>query len=251
MPIIASHHRFTDKEHAAELRSDWPEDRRVQWGSGGIVLGDERSYSTAFFEVFPATGGFIRGEGATLRDAEDAAHTQFRKESSCTHRWQRRDYLNGGCICAHCDGFKKVMRPVVKLGDWRRPISDVEINMTISISGLGPRPPEIGRNQALVRRTWLRLRRAGFDLPPIPSTLEEVGARPGFEPSRYAEECQDIIFSRIQDLGGSGYLEGTLREGGVESIFGVMASSRLRRKFATWAAERAAAAVEAGADGPA
>ena len=97
MPIIARNQR----QEAWQPLKDWPSDTYVQWGGRGVVLrADDKggSYSTAFFEAMPAGGGFIRGEGKSIEEAEADAFSRFEKEDACRpHRWGRRGYTNA-CV---------------------------------------------------------------------------------------------------------------------------------------------------------
>ena len=80
-----------------EPSDQWGEDCPVQWGGGGVVMSVKGGYRTAFFEVFPKTGsGFIRGEGGTVPEAEEAALRKRRREMACpAHVLGRRGYNNG------------------------------------------------------------------------------------------------------------------------------------------------------------
>lgn len=90
-----------------DARLPWPFHVPVQAGSRGVVFRrDGSTYRTAFFEAFPPPNGFIRGEGETIADAEDAAWSQFIRESGCEHEFERRNYTNGAGICRHCGGFR-------------------------------------------------------------------------------------------------------------------------------------------------
>ncbi len=125
MPIIASHH----KDDPYKLTCDWPDDCHVQWGGRGIVIG--REGTTAFFEAFPGSGsgagGFLRGEGKTIEEAELAAFDRFYKETHCDHHWGREDYTNGGMLCRFCRAFKTgLVPPLVTLGTWCSPIKRYE-----------------------------------------------------------------------------------------------------------------------------
>lgn len=114
----------------------WPEGCYVQWGDSGIVFrkssapsgietlagalaGDKEciapaaeilanSYTTAFFEAFPqAPKTFIRGEGATVAEAEANAFTNLQRYLACPgHEFERRGYTNGAGFCRHCGLFK-------------------------------------------------------------------------------------------------------------------------------------------------
>ena len=93
-----------------EPKKPWPEDTVVQWGVGGLVFRDEDkggNYVTAFFEAFPKDPDtFIRGEGATVAEAEENAFAQFEKYLACPgHEFERRGYINGAGFCKHCDLF--------------------------------------------------------------------------------------------------------------------------------------------------
>lgn len=126
---IASHHAWKDSEYTPH--HEWPGDTVVQWGGNGIVLG-KNTYSTAFFEAFPdknlaSSGGFIRGEGKTIADAEDDAYAKFQKEISCDHLWGREHYTNSGQLCRHCRAFRcGYVKPIVSLGSWRKPVEYYE-----------------------------------------------------------------------------------------------------------------------------
>lgn len=113
---------------AYECQKDWPEDCFVQCGDNGLVLkgGMEKtlgsktigeavdnlkehySYTTAFFEAFPRTPEtFIRGEGATVEEAEEKAWKAYEKFSACEHpEFEKRKYRNGAGFCVKCGMFK-------------------------------------------------------------------------------------------------------------------------------------------------
>lgn len=71
---------------------------------------------TAFFEAFPKDPPtFIRGEGATIEEAECDAWGQFQKIRACpAHEFEQRDYQNGGGICKHCGLFQMGVIPPVE-----------------------------------------------------------------------------------------------------------------------------------------
>lgn len=122
---VASQHAWKDADY--KPRYDWPGDTLVQWGGNGVVLG-KNPYSTAFFEAFPdkklsAAGGFIRGEGATIEDAEADAFAKFTKQDACNHLWGREHYRNSGQLCRHCRAFRcDQLKEVVVLGRHRKPL---------------------------------------------------------------------------------------------------------------------------------
>ena len=85
----------------------WPEDCVVQWGERGIVISNDRTRQTAFFEAFPTDPTtFIRGEGASIPEAEASAFAQFRRYLDCPeHLVERRGYRNGAGLCISCGLF--------------------------------------------------------------------------------------------------------------------------------------------------
>lgn len=104
---------------------DW-QDSYVQWNDIGIVFTKEGPYRTAFFEAFPTkefldkkkdifcgiqfyrckradVETFIRGEGRTIREAEENAWKELQIYLKCPkHEFERRDYENGYGICKYC-----------------------------------------------------------------------------------------------------------------------------------------------------
>ncbi len=171
MPIIARHLRRDPYQPAC----DWPDDCAVQWGGSGLVFGENSTRSTAFFEVFPDGAGFLRGEGATVEEAEQAAFAKWTRQSACAaaggHRWSRtrrmRDgrthtYTNGGTFCLACGAFtSKILPPIVKLGSWREPLSASDL----SLLAMGGARPEGGEPPGNARHLELRAKAAGIDLP--------------------------------------------------------------------------------------
>lgn len=85
---------------------------QVQGGESGVVLLREGgSYTTAFVECFPENS-FIRGEGATVAEADDACWAKLQSFTGCEHQWEPQGYRNGGGICKHCGQFgSKVFTP--------------------------------------------------------------------------------------------------------------------------------------------
>lgn len=93
------------------LTKEWPIDCFVQGGSNGIVVGGGDSYETAYFEAFPKNPDcFIRGEGKTMEEAEDACFKKFQRFSSCEkHNFIKTPgYNNGMGTCTKC-GLKMVV----------------------------------------------------------------------------------------------------------------------------------------------
>lgn len=97
-------------EHA---RHPWPADCYIQGGDRGVVFGrDGQPYRTAFVEAFPDT--FLRGEGPTIADAEDACWAKYQRMVNCEHGpFERRGYTNGGGFCVPCGTFfSNIFRPL-------------------------------------------------------------------------------------------------------------------------------------------
>lgn len=210
MPIIMPHHAWKDRSHRPS--DDWPPDCQVQWGGEGIVLSRsaEAPRRTAFFEAFPATGGFIRGEGATIADAERAALRKFRLESVCDHRWARRDYTNGGAICQRCRGFKIAFKPIVRLGGFREPVSATALSL-LADGHVRPDADDPARNRRM-RRIWLMARRMGIELPEQPPP-----ARPTYvEEDDYALACRRAVRDWLIR---SGSMPGRHQGAGIAGLF--------------------------------
>ena len=164
--IIADHHKPGNWRYDAadpyHPSCPWPEQCYVQWGGGGLVLRkDGGHYSTAFFEAFPGdnAGGFIRGEGVTVADAEASAFAQYQRHVGCAHRWCRKGYDNGGGFCAHCGAFKTVFRPIYKMGAWKKPISAWQDGWLEMMTGDGAD----AKGRKLVRHTELRKKLFGVE----------------------------------------------------------------------------------------
>lgn len=128
MVKIASQHKWKDSDYKPTCA--WSDDTFVQWGGHGVVLG-ENSYTTAFFEAFPPkdedAGGFIRGEGSTIAEAEANAFKKYSKGKQCNHLWGREKYTNSGQLCRRCRAFRSgFIQPIYTIGKWREPIKYYE-----------------------------------------------------------------------------------------------------------------------------
>ena len=91
-----------------DCQKPWPDGCSVQCGDKGLVLSQKGNYTTAFFEAFPdEPNTFIRGEGATVEEAENDAWEQLERFRACpNHEFERRGYKNGAGFCKHCGLFK-------------------------------------------------------------------------------------------------------------------------------------------------
>lgn len=150
---------------------EWGPECFVQWGDRGVVISDNAPpRGTAFFEAFPKSGsGFIRGEGETVAEAEDAALGKRRRELACDgHRWGRRGYTNGLCFCTRCGATSSnVMKPIVRLGEFRNPVSSLTIQILLETEDDWDRQYLEKNDQWLTldRKDMLRLRLAGIAIP--------------------------------------------------------------------------------------
>ncbi len=93
-----------------EPTKEWPEDSYLQGDEEGIVFScdiEPTSYITAFFEVFPKNPKtFIRGEGKSIKEAEDNAWKKFQKILECDgHEFKRMEKTNHA-ICEKCNLFQ-------------------------------------------------------------------------------------------------------------------------------------------------
>ncbi len=253
------------RQHAGEAWRPllaWPDDCSVQWGGHGVVLGsgEEPGYNTAFFEAFPGNGGFIRGEGKTVEEAEADAFAIHGREVACDlaggHAWSRNRllsghqarqrngrpvrkvslYLNGGGFCRRCGAFKTVFKPVHKLGAWREPLRMGDLDAIMS-GMLRPDPafdarrgPKEARDSARWRRTLaLRARLQGIDVPDheLPEHARVPGRNP-FKEDAYTRACREAVvryYIRHRDaLGGDG------GGGAMAGLFDGMTRRRLERE---------------------
>ena len=83
-------------------------DAFVQGGHNGLVIDrtdTTKSYRTAFVEAF-VDNSFVRGEGKTIQEADDACWDKIVKQRSCSeHEFIPRSYTNGAGFCKHCGYF--------------------------------------------------------------------------------------------------------------------------------------------------
>lgn len=146
---------------------EWGQECRVQWGASGVVFSEKGNYRTAYFEAFPASGsGFIRGEGPTVAEAEEAALVKRRRELACPeHRTGRRKYLNGVGFCLRCGAcFSSAFKPIVRLGTAKRPPSPFFVSLCLE-----------GEPVPLSREERLRLGRFGLRYPDVDGGEDAVG----------------------------------------------------------------------------
>lgn len=93
-----------------------------QSGSNGIVFSKKGNYQTAFFEAFPRQPKcFIRGEGATIEEAEQQAWSKWQKIQTCKHEMERRHRTDGYAYCKHCSYSDTVFEPLTKCCKCKKP----------------------------------------------------------------------------------------------------------------------------------
>lgn len=210
--IIAQHL----EGHSWSPAKPWPEKTMVQWGSKGVVLRQQNSYTTAFFEAFPdniqKASSFIRGEGATLEEAEEDAFSKFQRNVSCHHKIGRRGYTNGGGLCIKCGAFfSKAFHPITTLGEWKKPLSASDLEIA-KLGALGYREGKYKRLNKHHRAIYLRLKVEGVDLPPFLSSTYTQQERENYEQQCYwavtvyilnnLDKFEEWTFNRKKDLSG-------------------------------------------------
>jgi hypothetical protein len=99
-----------------EAQHPWPVETTVSAGRGIVFVrkpkpGEPTSYLSMFMEVYAPGAAFIRGEGETPEDCENAAWATYQLALYCSgpggvHAWEPRGYSNGAGFCVHCNTFK-------------------------------------------------------------------------------------------------------------------------------------------------
>lgn len=94
----------------------WPADCPIQGGARGIVSGP-KLYRTAFVEASPRNPNtFLRGEGATVPEAEAACWAKYERMLACPGHpdhgpFEARGYTNGAGFCARCGTWFPLVLP--------------------------------------------------------------------------------------------------------------------------------------------
>lgn len=101
---------------------DW-KNTYIQGGDSGLVFGGGKSYQTSFIEVFPTIGKhstFIRGEGKSMREAEESAMIKVKAAENCPeHDFSRKvsgsERTDGSGTCIKCKLFSSTaLDPMTK-----------------------------------------------------------------------------------------------------------------------------------------
>lgn len=203
--------RLCSPEHTPS--DEWGQECRVQWGASGVVFSEKGNYRTAYFEAFPASGSdFIRGEGPTVAEAEEAALVKRRRELACPeHRTGRRKYLNGVGFCLRCGAyFSSAFKPVVRLGTAKKPPSPFLVSLCLE-----------GDPVPLSREERLRLGRFGLRYPDVDGGEDAVG-----EAMREAAEAWALTDGPERLFA---VLEAVPESRGMASVFDSMKNIGLRR----------------------
>lgn len=116
---IASHCLPGGHRGGYEPAHPWPEDCYVQWGEDPAKRPADSRHRDAptFFEALP-TGTYLRGEGPTLRAAEDRAWAQHQREMACPgHVWSpvgggQAERLDGYGWCTLCRRAQAGVLPI-------------------------------------------------------------------------------------------------------------------------------------------
>lgn len=107
---------FRDQGPAHQAAHPWPAETIVSAGKGVVFVtnpkeGQEKTYMTLFMEVYPPDVSFIRGQGVSFQECEDAAWDKYQLALKCLdgsgiHDWQPRKHRNGAGFCSRCNTFK-------------------------------------------------------------------------------------------------------------------------------------------------
>lgn len=120
------------KSFGEDYECEYQWDCSVQCGDSGVVFGKERSYTTAFFEAFPNNPStFLRGEGETIKDAEQQCWSKYQNVLLCNHEMERRNRTDGYGYCKHCSYSSMVFEPLTKCKICKKPTnysSDIKNN---------------------------------------------------------------------------------------------------------------------------
>lgn len=235
MPIIAPQHQWKDKEHVPS--EDWPTDCMVQWGKRGVVFSQSGSYATAFFEAFPTSGGFFRGEGADLDSAEEDALQKYKRAIGCeAHEWSRKGYTNGGGFCRKCGAFGTPFKPIVKLGSWDKPLSETEISMVLmgALADINDhKDPDHSKH---LKRLAARFASKGIQLPAPPNNPISVF---DLDDDPYILACANAIMTWVHEQGGpDAVFSKETSATSVQCVFDALSERRIRREYEDWAMKR-------------
>lgn len=103
-----------------QATQNWDDNVFLQAGHKGLVFvrGTNKSYETCFVEAFPENGGFFRGEGGSVEEAELNAWKKYHASQKCVeHEWETRGYKNGAGFCKLCGMFESGVFDVKVVGE--------------------------------------------------------------------------------------------------------------------------------------
>jgi hypothetical protein len=121
---IALHSRGAGSRVKVACTKPWPDDCFVQSGDQrrlihhALILGREwaNNVSPFFFEAFPRSPDtYLRGEGATFEDAENACWHQYQAILNCPeHDFDRCGRSDGYARCRHCGLSGAFLEPTTR-----------------------------------------------------------------------------------------------------------------------------------------
>jgi len=108
------------KNTQVEAQRPWPDGMYVQGGGRGLVVVRAGGhYRTAFVEACPSSGGtFLRGEGPSVEEAEDACWAKYQTVLNCADGlgvhgpFDAGRYESGAGFCTRCGAwFSGMLEP--------------------------------------------------------------------------------------------------------------------------------------------
>lgn len=197
-------------------RHPWPDDVQVQGGECGLVFvrGTGDSYTTAFVEASPG-GTFLRGEGATVEEAEDACWAKYQKVLACdgTGRphgpFEPRHYENGSGFCTRCGAwFTNVCEPSLEVKAERAACDAVIAKYGEEVPGSRWWSGLVADHKAGLLAIWNK--EPAPEPTTVPPTMDEYEAwRSAREEAMSAGLPLGELFNLLDRLDGEGDKEGT------------------------------------------
>lgn len=101
------------KSFGEDYECEFQWDCFVQCGDKGLVVSKKENYTTAFFEAFPKNPScFLRGEGSSIKEAEQQCWNKLQNLLLCNHEMERRDRVDGYAYCKHCSYSSMIFEPL-------------------------------------------------------------------------------------------------------------------------------------------